>query len=1631
MDTELEKQADLLSQHMAGEATNDEDLLKAIHFSFEAVLLAQIKSHNLSNFQGLIFFDSIQVTVNCFPAQAQRLARRSIKITLAEKVDKKNKGEYDEDPDREHRDDQSDEDKRANNVPKGPGSRGRGKGRGRGRGRPTGSKQKACEVDEKDEKGNKADEATEPKENQTTPEHEETTKPKETPAHSKRKNERSDGQTAKTKRSRTASKEQDASAASASKAEKPNSAERKEKRSRKAEKTPEDTGKDKDGKNKLSDQEAFWGRALGDLNQAQYEMLNNPDDNLLTTCGFIRALTLALRVNSTMGSDTPSGSREVVGTQLEEEDFKGQERQAAQIWSKSSAGLASEPGLRDLTMEGAPKATARSKTARTARGDKPDQPKRLKHLGAGESKETHLDDDDDAQQDQQNDAQEDDKHDDEQEDQQDDDEQEDQQDDDEQEDQPDDEEDQQDDEQNNPGEDEEESQKDGDDGDGQNEQHGGQTTAGDPPKSSQPKPRRHTAVKASAKKPSKKPCTRSSAPKPSGASPALVMKKPAAKGKGQTGTTKGKQDKDELDKLALKKAEAAAKAKAKQKAAENTENKQDQEERDEEEVEETARAQALKRADTQEIQNKERIRKAYKARKERFYRSPETMAILWEEWLGSSEDWRKSQYAIRNLILSRLTSASGCQEEATVNKLAEKGNLALERYKGFLEKMKLDILYADLAGSEIPFTVSNEDDFGEASQAICGKLFLELWSADMERGFPMPKGCYYKGYPTGNRREVFVVFEGKNGLRKDTTYQMVFNGIVREDNEPPIPNVVVANAQLLEIFPMDDVTSRPYEAIERGTVSLTTEPKSPTRTIAGAEDPQFAPGGFKILGGYQDLLEIKAGDSLNVELLGFPTTAGRIRGSDIIRIFLWPLTQWQTTSSCTAECIESGEISFLCGQITSCLGLPTVPGMALNILKITLPACDTAATCQFDDLYGNRKVRIRIGGITIPSGGFFAQRLAAQVSDFGDSRPNYVLSAGSYIYKEPNAGITSAKVVSQLGGGNAKPFRGDTMNVLYARLTLSSTIKARDNTYNDASFTITLPEGYTCRDMSATAEPPGINTWMAEMDLPAFGSQVPQGRGTPTDGSATHGWTAVGNQCIYTPQHPDGIVFAGSSLVVKITVDNPTFALQRADDKNVWTVHYANIGLHQFGNLRIRRETQKYRFSSAADLMYQSNNAVLGIISDVSCQPQVLSASTAKSVYQDLHFFFRTEQEAPSRMRQNQLPPVPPVLDLETFGGAMGIERAFKAKTPAAAATATAMLKVTVVSLTGETLLEEEMTDVNSKDVMSKLSGTTCFDKLLMDGNTVSGNIEVPEGAKAVTLTLVRVDMGLLSGISEDMMQVLADFGAIQEAPAALSDAKMGQCLSVAKRDGEHCSGGGFGDTERMHHLILLPEGRILAKYHYCSDYMEHSGDYSCCCTWEIAEGHFTPCDEPGVLEVEWSAWSELVHRTTEPFGPGEITGTWEAKVIDPAMKRGPSILVPTDHGKLSVPKLCEKWAKEGEGGIPSGRTRSARAVKSEKMPKLSEEILKTLGMEPRHLAFWELVGPGGLVRLVAPTGFNFGQPCNATDLPAPYYATQANPVDATLRLPGILSCISRGSELRTAEMRLERILHGGRVLYL
>jgi hypothetical protein len=71
------------------------------------------------------------------------------------------------------------------------------------------------------------------------------------------------------------------------------------------------------------------------------------------------------------------------------------------------------------------------------------------------------------------------------------------------------------------------------------------------------------------------------------------------------------------------------------------------------------------------------------------------------------------------------------------------------------------------------------------------------------------------------------------------------------------------------------------------------------------------------------------------------------------------------------------------------------------------------------------------------------------------------------------------------------------------------------------------------------------------------------------------------------------------------------------------------------------------------------------------------------------------------------------------------------------------------------------------------------------------------------------------------------------------------------------------------------------------------------------------------------------------------------------------------------------------------------------------------------------LVESGGLVRVVAPTGYLFSAICLAEDLEEMYYAADDG-AEATLRLPGIASCTSTVA-LR-ADIRLQNILRSGQL---
>lgn len=529
---------------------------------------------------------------------------------------------------------------------------------------------------------------------------------------------------------------------------------------------------------------------------------------------------------------------------------------------------------------------------------------------------------------------------------------------------------------------------------------------------------------------------------------------------------------------------------------------------------------------------------------------------------------------------------------------------------------KFDMKYADGTDMELDYAEGDKDN---SKQSSCGKLFLELWSDDSERGFPLPKGCYFESYAsgtgTGYERKITMLFEGMSGLNKDSTYMVVFNAAVIADSG------VVEGDAVMEIFTMDDVINKPYEAIEYGEVLLASTPQE----RSGGDDPMFRePDGFKIVGGPDELLQVSTADNMKFEIMGGGEYSGTtwvhkpITAGHIIRIYLWPLTQWETASVCQASCYDEDQSNFVCGEFPSCVGEPTVESMNNNVLKFTMP--DTMI-----DILGSAKGKIELSGLTIPAGGFFATRLAAQVSGADDLVPHYVESVGDFIWKEPNEGHPVSKVMSSAGGGNEMPFRGDEGNVLYAKILLSSTLLAVDSTAGeDASFTLTLPPGYTCLNEQSSAED-GDNAWAAETTLAAL-EEVPQGRGTPSDGTTSIGWSVNGSTCTFTPEHPHGVVYAGSSLIVRIVTDNPADALERSNPTNLWSVEMTGKGRHP----TLQQTTQKYNFVANEDEeFYQANVAVLGRISDTFCQATDLApVLPGQPLY--VRVFFRPESEVES-----------------------------------------------------------------------------------------------------------------------------------------------------------------------------------------------------------------------------------------------------------------------------------------------------------------------------------------------------------------------------------------------------------------
>lgn len=555
-----------------------------------------------------------------------------------------------------------------------------------------------------------------------------------------------------------------------------------------------------------------------------------------------------------------------------------------------------------------------------------------------------------------------------------------------------------------------------------------------------------------------------------------------------------------------------------------------------------------------------------------------------------------------------LTTTMRNQEASFIISFSTAGAATGRRYGEALGSMQLRFFFTDVLALDIKMgdgglveTNTGEDEPVDARQYICGKLFSEVWSSDADLGFPLPKGCYYTVY--GNIKEVNMIFEPRNGLNAGQDYQIVMQGVAMDKAK--------AASEYLEIFSMDDMDALPYAAVERGMAKLRQDPQSPAYGSEGVRF--FYPDGMALTGStYASMIELTGGDVIAMQLKG-DILGGGIKANAFLRVYLYPLLQWDIENTCSARCLPYDPISAPCGAIQDCKGLPTVANSNNNIAMLQLPADMTTM-----DQYIQHTVEIQ--GLALPVGGFFPTKLAGQLTTDSDVKPHYTVSTGDFLWKKPNDGQATGKLIDVYGDGNAAPFRGDKYNILYARIQLAATLFSAIQS-GDAVFTLILPQGYEC---IRTLDVDGRSPWQA-VDLNVFDlTGAPQGACVPDEGSGARGWSVVNNTCVFTLRQ-NAVIYKGSALTIRVTANNPEQAMTRENELNRWSVQISGKGYHQWS-----ADFDPAVFKTDGLGYYSQNVAVMGKITEAYMMPDVFARSISEYQYSLswLSVFFKSEQNS-------------------------------------------------------------------------------------------------------------------------------------------------------------------------------------------------------------------------------------------------------------------------------------------------------------------------------------------------------------------------------------------------------------------
>eukprot|EP00929_Paragymnodinium_shiwhaense_P100748 TRINITY_DN632_c3_g1_i1.p1 TRINITY_DN632_c3_g1~~TRINITY_DN632_c3_g1_i1.p1 ORF type:complete len:3134 (+),score=549.00 TRINITY_DN632_c3_g1_i1:175-9576(+) len=500
----------------------------------------------------------------------------------------------------------------------------------------------------------------------------------------------------------------------------------------------------------------------------------------------------------------------------------------------------------------------------------------------------------------------------------------------------------------------------------------------------------------------------------------------------------------------------------------------------------------------------------------------------------------------------------------------------------------------------------------DQSQTACGRLFLEMWAPADRGGFPLPRGCRYR--LLGEKMELGVLFDAGRGPRPATDYQIVLNAIAKSDL------LGMTGETVLRVLTMENSIANPYAALEEGQAAFT----RPLLRPGDETSPQLkVPDGLFVLGSDDLKHELRGELSLRLRVAG--DALGKITPRTILRVYLFPLTQWDTSvvgstgTSCQVTCIPDERMG--CGPpecSLESLAQPTAlqtPSKEYqnNVLRISLSS-------EMDPIDDRVSHELLVEGLTLPAGGFFPTRLGGQVTTSRDELPHFIMSSGSYIWKnaEANGGYIAQLIVRE-GDGNARPFKGDAGNVLHIMLALGALLRApaTQALVKQASLRIQWPVNYVFEKLQRT---PGTVSDDAT-GLAAFGDQ-----GLPLM-NAGHlplaQWNCDSAGCTYTLR-PGEMIPAGTNIFQSIVVRNPAEALGRDDPANLWTVQLTAPGS---APATFAASPSTFRTSAGfPESTAAGSVSVLGKLSMASLQPSDFTASTSRRpVRQELYVFFKTE----------------------------------------------------------------------------------------------------------------------------------------------------------------------------------------------------------------------------------------------------------------------------------------------------------------------------------------------------------------------------------------------------------------------